>query len=217
MATEEEKTPWKTLPGREPIRTGMSKEEFDEARQNARLSIPAGIRIPLSAGLAFFVGLCLGSTQGSRMAGLRFRAEHAHKLPSSMTGWYLYHKSKNYHVAYGGIREGLRMGRKVSIWTTAMFGIEHMFDCYRGSADLFNTVTASVTVAGCFSLWNRFSLPMAARTTKTALIVGTIYGGLQDLLGYAKGRPIGYVEAFNRRFRPHAVTADHRRPIQSAS
>lgn len=41
---------------------------------------------------------------------------------------------------------------------------------------------------------------MAARTTKTALVVGLVYGGLQDLAGAARGRPIGYVEFIKRRF-----------------
>lgn len=39
---------------------------------------------------------------------------------------------------------------------------------------------------------------MAARTTKTALVVGFVYGGLQDLAGAARGRPIGYVEFIKR-------------------
>ncbi|KAM7202230.1 FAD-linked oxidoreductase-like protein [Rhypophila sp. PSN 637] len=169
----------------------VTDEEWAKAKQNARLSIPAFIRIPMASGSAFLVGLLLGTAQGSRMAGLRFRAEHAHKLPNTTTGWYLYHKSKNYHVAYGGLREGLKMGTKVCFWTTAVFGIENMFDSYRGASDLFNTVTACVTVAGGFSLWNRFSLPMAARTTRTALVIGFVYGGLQDLAGAVRGRPIG--------------------------
>ncbi|KAK3936223.1 FAD-linked oxidoreductase-like protein [Diplogelasinospora grovesii] len=131
-----------------------TQSEIDELYRNSRLSIPAGFRIPLASGLSFLVGLGLGTAQGSKMAGLRFRAEHAHKLPTTTTGWFLYHKSKNYHVAYGGLREGLRMGAKVCFWTTAMFGIEHMFDSYRRTADLLNTVTACVTVAGGFSLWS---------------------------------------------------------------
>lgn len=48
---------------------------------------------------------------------------------------------------------------------------------------------------------DRFSLPMTARTTKTALVVGLIYGGLQDAAGAARGRPIGYIEWLRRRFR----------------
>ena len=122
--------------------------------KNARLSIPAPLRLPMASGMAFLVGLGLGTTKGSKMAGLRFRAEHAHKLPTTTTGWFLYHKSKNYHVAFGGLREGLRMGAKVCFWTTTMFSIEHMFDQSRGQKDFVNTVLACVTVAGGFSAWS---------------------------------------------------------------
>lgn len=46
---------------------------------------------------------------------------------------------------------------------------------------------------------DRFSLPMTARTTKAALVGGLVYGGLQDLLALARGRPVGYVEWAKRR------------------
>lgn len=142
-----------------PTRLDQSDREAVEAdfrrlQQNSRLSIVPFVRIPAAAALSFSVGMGLGMAQGSKMAGLRFRAEHAHKLPKTTTGWFLYHKSKNYHVAYGGIKEGVRMGTKVCFWTTAMFAIENMFDTYRGSTDLANTVLACVTVAGGFSLWS---------------------------------------------------------------
>ncbi|KAL8372442.1 hypothetical protein RB595_001985 [Gaeumannomyces hyphopodioides] len=177
----------------------ITPEEMAELARNSRLSTPSFVRIPAAAAASFGVGMTLGIMHGSKMRGLRFRAEHAHKLPSSTTGWYLYHRSKNYHMAFGGIKEGLRMGGRICFWTTAMFAIEDMFDGYRGSMDGINTVMASVAVAGGFSLWNRFPLIMAARTTKTALVVGLVYGGLQDLVSAARGRPIGYVEAMRRR------------------
>lgn len=41
---------------------------------------------------------------------------------------------------------------------------------------------------------------MAARTTKTAMAVGLVYGGLQDAVGVLRGRPIGYVDYLKRRF-----------------
>ncbi|EFX01079.1 hypothetical protein CMQ_6021 [Grosmannia clavigera kw1407] len=173
----------------------------DAAWAQSRLSLPDPIRIPLAATAAFAVGMGLGAAQGSTMAGMRFRAEHAHKLPQTTTGWYLYHKSKNYHVAHGGIREGLKMGARVTVWTTAMFAIETLFDKYRGQMDLANTVLASVTVAGGFSLWNRFPLATAARTTKTALLVGLAYGGVQDLASVLRGRPVSYVDFVKKRFR----------------
>ncbi|KAK1827389.1 FAD-linked oxidoreductase-like protein [Podospora conica] len=157
-----------------------TEEQLKEIYRHSRLNLPTPVRLPLTAGIAFLVGLSLGTAQGSRMAGMRFRAEHAHKLPDTTTGWYLYHKSKNYHSALGGLIEGAKMGARVAFWTTTMFAIENMFDKYRGTADILNTVTSCVAVAGGFSLWNRFSLPMAARTTKTAMAVGFVYGGLQD-------------------------------------
>ncbi|KAJ9136635.1 hypothetical protein NKR23_g9701 [Pleurostoma richardsiae] len=190
----------------DPAERAAFDERMRQLQQSSRLSIAPFVRIPAAAAISFSVGMALGLAQGSKMAGLRFRAEHAHKLPTSTTGWYLYHKSKNYHVAYGGIKEGLKMGCKVSFWTTAMFTIENMFDVYRGSADFVNTVLACVTVAGGFSLWNRFSLVMAARTTKTALAVGLVYGGLQDIAGIARGRHIGYVDYLRRRFRGESGT-----------
>ena len=42
---------------------------------------------------------------------------------------------------------------------------------------------------------------MAARTTKTALLAGLVYGGLQDAVGAARGRRIGYIDYLKRQFR----------------
>lgn len=131
-----------------------TEEQLKEIYRHSRLNLPTPVRLPLTAGIAFLVGLSLGTAQGSKMAGMRFRAEHAHKLPDTTTGWYLYHKSKNYHSALGGLIEGAKMGARVAFWTTAMFSIENMFDKYRGTADILNTVTSCVAVAGGFSLWS---------------------------------------------------------------
>ena len=130
--------------------------DLGQLLKRSRLSIPGVIRIPAASLGSFVVGMSLGMVQGGKMAGLRFRAEHAHKLPTTTTGWYLYHKSKNYHAALGGVREGLRMGVRTSFLRTAMCAIEALFDSSRGSIDLLNTVLAGLTVAGGFSLWSEF-------------------------------------------------------------
>ena len=141
-----------------PAIDAIDRASMDAMIHDSRLSIPSIFRIPLASTLSFVVGMGLGTAHGSQMAGLQFRAEHAHKLPATPTGWFLYHKSKNYHVANGGIREGFKMGAKLSVVTTATFAIENMFDTYRGTKDFVNTVIACVTVAGGFSLWSRFCL-----------------------------------------------------------
>ncbi|TGJ84331.1 hypothetical protein E0Z10_g4424 [Xylaria hypoxylon] len=171
----------------------LTREEYTQLWKDSRLSIPPLMRIPAAATTAFGIGMTLGLAHGSQMAGLRFRAEHAHRLPTTTTGWYLYHKSKNYHLAFGGLKEGVKVGARLGVLSTAMFCAENLFDVYRGSQDLVSTVMASLAVAGGFSLWNRFSPAETARTAKKGLIFGLVYGGVQDIISLAKGRPVGYI------------------------
>ncbi|KAL7902817.1 hypothetical protein HDV64DRAFT_93817 [Trichoderma sp. TUCIM 5745] len=170
------------------------------AEPHPRLAMMTPSRLLLGSVASSFVGFTLGAVQGGQMAQLRFRAEHAHKMPDTTAGWYLYHKSKNYHAMQGGIREGFRMGLKTGFWSLMALSLESTVDRYRGSSDMFSTVVATLTVAGAFSLWHRFSLSTAARTAKYGLVFGLAYGGVQDLVGLARGRPIGYVELIRRRF-----------------
>lgn len=141
------------------LETVQAPTAVDLVNHHDRLSMPPRTRLPIASVVSFLVGLGLGSVHGGRMTGLRFRAEHAHRLPTDSAGWYLYHKSKNYHVVQGSIREGLKMGAKVSIFGTAMLAIENMFDEYRQQKDMFNAVTAAVTAAGCFSIWSTGRCP----------------------------------------------------------
>ncbi|KAF4467689.1 tim17 Tim22 Tim23 Pmp24 family domain-containing [Fusarium albosuccineum] len=175
-----------------------------------RLSVPTSTRLMLGTVSSALVGFSLGATQGGQMAQLRFRAEHAHKMPDTTTGWYFYHKSKNYHAMQGGIREGFRMGFKTGFWSLMALSLESTVDRYRGASDMFSTTIATLTVAGAFSIWpnkrrcsasrlDRLSLSTAARTARYGLMFGLVYGGIQDLVGLARGRPIGYVEFLRRR------------------
>lgn len=105
------------------------------------------------------IGASLGATKGGQSAQLRFRAEHAHKMPDSTTGWYLYHKSKNYHTMKGGIVEGLKMGLRTSVWSCMALTLESTVDRCRGTSDMFSTIVASLTVAGTFSLFRKSKFP----------------------------------------------------------
>jgi hypothetical protein len=197
--------------------------EADELfhERHPRLSTPTPVRIASAGAMAFIVGMGLGVAHGGKMAELRFRAEHAHKLPTTTPGWYLYHKSKNYHTAYGGLREGLRTGPKLAFWVMIALGLESALDSSRNRTDLLSTVLASLTAAGSFSLWSelmnfrdflcrmgvlnssidRFSLSTSARVAKAGLLFGLGYGGLQDAIALFHGRPIGYVEFLRNQFR----------------
>lgn len=51
---------------------------------------------------------------------------------------------------------------------------------------------------------------MTARTTKTAILVGLVYGGLQDAAGFARGRHIGYIDWVQRQLRGSGKEPEHK-------
>lgn len=119
-----------------------------------RLSIPFFIRLPTATAGAFITGMALGLSHGTTTAGLRFRAENSHRFPTTSTGWYLYHKTKNYHAMLGGIKEGMKMGFKISFWAGSFFLIEEAVDRLRGTKDFLSTVVAGLSISGGFSAWS---------------------------------------------------------------
>ncbi|KAH8592129.1 hypothetical protein B0O99DRAFT_518199 [Bisporella sp. PMI_857] len=179
-------------------------EQMRILKMNSRMGLPWHVRLPFATSISFSVGMLLGLSHGSTAAGLRFRAENAHRLPTTPTGWYLYHKSKNYQRMYGGVMEGIRMGARVSFWTAGFFAIEEMYDRWRGAKDFANTVLASLSVAGVFSVWNQFPITTAARTAKSGLAIGLGFGLAQDAVGAARGRIPGYVNFLRGRRRREA-------------
>lgn len=126
-----------------------------DSPQFHRLSTPPIKRISLGVGGGAAAGIALGLSHGSTMASLVFRAENAHRLPTSKKGWYLYHRSKNYSMMLGGLKEGLRTAGRIGFWTGAFLGVEESIDqLRRGRTDFSSTLVASLTVAGAFSLWS---------------------------------------------------------------
>ena len=121
-----------------------------------RLSIPFYIRLPAATAGAFATGLALGLSHGSKTAGLRFRAENSHRFPTTSAGWYLYHKSKNYHIMLGGIKEGMKMGSKIAFWAGSFFLVEEAVDQMRGTKDFLSTVVAGLSISGGFSAWSTY-------------------------------------------------------------
>lgn len=193
-----------------------------------RLSLAAPIRLPLYVAISSLTGFGLGLAHGANETGLRFRAENAHRLPTTQTGWYLYHKSKNYVAMLGGIKEGFRMAGRIGMWTLVFAGCEESVDRARFAAarfwtgkvrgmaglgldedeapevkqskDFISTVCAGLGTAGLFSAWNRFPLATAARTAKMGAKAGLFIGLLEDATSLLRGRRLGYVEFVKRRF-----------------
>lgn len=80
--------------------------------------------------LCAFLGLALGLSRGGRAAGTRFLAENAHRAPTTLRGWYLYKKTKNYRMLWGGLQEGGREAVKLGLvglaWAAGEDGMERI-------------------------------------------------------------------------------------------
>jgi hypothetical protein len=132
----------------------MSTDDDSPPRQ-IHLTIPP--RLYIVPGAALLVGSCIGIVRGSRRASLRFLAENAHRPPTTIRGWYLYNKTKNYKVLLGGLKAGgadaSRLAATAFGWVSVEEGLERA-----GFGD-FREVGAGVGTAGVFSAvceWRRY-------------------------------------------------------------
>lgn len=173
---------------------------------NERLSIPLVLRAPTLMLASFTCGFTLGASQGATKGAYRYRAENAHRLPTTQTGWFLYQKSKNYHAMLGGMKEGVRFGSICTGWATLFMMTEEMVDLSRarlfargdddiatGQRDFGSTVIAGMTLAGLYSWKRGLDHYAAAGTARSALRISLAYGLTQDLIASIRGNPPAYV------------------------
>ncbi|OJD27616.1 hypothetical protein ACJ73_00995 [Blastomyces percursus] len=168
-----------------------------------RLGIYPIVRLPITIGAAFTAGMVLGAGHGSTRAAFRYRAENAHRLPTTTMGWYHYHRSKNYKSLVGGIKDGMKMGTKLGTGAFTFCLFEETVDHARhGRRDFLSTVTAGLAFSGLYSLLAHHDVYTAARTAKLGLKLGLAYGLIQDALATMKGNRPDYINFIYRRFRP---------------
>ncbi|KAL2868010.1 uncharacterized protein BJX67DRAFT_73972 [Aspergillus lucknowensis] len=194
---------------RDPDSTTLLKiihwDKFFESEAPPRLGIEVGQRLPLTALSAFSAGMVIGSSYGSRTAAYRFRAENAHRFPTTSTGWFQYHKTKNYVAIVGGVKDGMKMGFKLGSGALAFCLFEETVDYARhDQRDFLSTVTAGLSFSGIYSLLARHDVYTAARTTKLGLKLSLAYGLLQDALESLKGNRPAFVDFILGRRRKRA-------------
>lgn len=118
-----------------------------------RLGIEVGKRLPYATFAGFTSGMAIGSLFGSKKESYRFRAENAHRFPTTSAGWFQYHKNKNYTVIVGAVKEGTRMGFKLGTGALAFCVFEETVDYARHDRkDFLSTVTAGLSFSGIYSL-----------------------------------------------------------------
>lgn len=185
---------------------------------NERLSIPFVMRAPFLLATSFVVGFSLGAARGGPIAAFRYRAENAHRLPTTQTGWFLYHKSKNYHSIVGGVKEGVKFGGVLAAWAGLFMACEEVIDQSRAKMftpqihiddsrdvldkqeqqyayrDAASTVVAAMTTAGVYSWKRGLDAYTTARTARLALKYSLIYGLVQDAAATLRGQRPAYID-----------------------
>ncbi|KAH8700331.1 hypothetical protein BGW36DRAFT_291799 [Talaromyces proteolyticus] len=160
-----------------------------------RLGIDIERRLPYTAFSAFSVGFAVGSSHGSKKAAYQFRAENAHRFPTTSTGWFQYHKTKNYKAIVGGVFEGAKLGARLGAGAIAFCLFEETVDYARHDRrDFISTVIAGLSFSGVYSVLARHDIYTAARTTKLGLKLSLAYGLTQDALEALKGNRPAYLQ-----------------------
>jgi hypothetical protein len=126
-----------------------SKNERNGTRTAEPIQISIHPHFYQLPGMALLVGTAIGLTHGARGAGLQFQAENVHRPPTTLRGWYLYRKTKNYKVILGGLKEGGKLGSKLGLTGVVWVGAEEALT--RAGWDDIREVGAGLFIAGMFS------------------------------------------------------------------
>ncbi|KAJ2713936.1 hypothetical protein H4R19_001997 [Coemansia spiralis] len=142
----------------------------------------------VSGGAGALIGGYLGAQQSSR----QYLAERAHRLPTTVEGWYFYHKWKNYRVIMGALRRSVHYAPRLAGCVMAFAATEAALDCAFGHVQMASTVLASTATAVAISLATRLPKSSARRARMAGLGVGIVVGAAQDIVAWASGHPPAY-------------------------
>ncbi|KAI8086012.1 uncharacterized protein BX664DRAFT_298315 [Halteromyces radiatus] len=160
----------------------------------SRAGLSTKPRLLVMTSVGAFWGFGIGAFIGGRQSGLQYLAENAHRLPTTVQGWYFYHKTKNYRVMLGGIKRGMRYAVKTGGLCLLYGMVEAGLDDIRGEADIVNSVTAGVTTGAMFSTITKLSRGSFRYSMVFGALFGLATGGLSDLHKTASGTPPSYIQ-----------------------
>ncbi|KAJ2863927.1 hypothetical protein GGH94_003285 [Coemansia aciculifera] len=160
-------------------------------------------RLAVTAVVGGGVGAVCGGLLGGQLAGRQYLAERAHRLPTTVQGWFFYQKWKNYRVILGGMRGASKYAARVGGCVVAFAAIESAVDQAVGEIQAASSAVAGLATAVGVSLVARLPRSSTRRACIAGLGVGLVVGGLQDLantLGKSGTRPTpAYIEWARRK------------------
>lgn len=170
-------------------------DEFHRLNQEQRFHLHPIFRLTGIAVVSGLYGFTNGGSSAFKSAGLRFLAENSHRLPKNKSGWYFYHKRKNFVCLKEAVSKGLKSGVKYSWIGTSYFGLEAFFDYARGKIDFLNTVAATVVAGGAYAKYQNLSRLSTMKMVKNGALIGLVNGLLQDVLFYWRNGELWYINS----------------------
>ncbi|KAI8319548.1 hypothetical protein GQ54DRAFT_265110 [Martensiomyces pterosporus] len=156
-------------------------------------------RIVAMAMVSGGVGAVCGAYLGGQLSGRQYLAERAHRLPTTVEGWFFYQKWKNYRVLLGGMKGAVRYGGRIGGCVLAYSLIEAGLDRALGEAQMASSVIAGAATAVGISLIAKLPKSSARRAGVAGLGVGLVTGAMQDGLRWKAGSPPAYIVWAQRR------------------
>ncbi|KAJ2389098.1 hypothetical protein GGI05_003600 [Coemansia sp. RSA 2603] len=174
--------------------TETEKVSPETQTQFERLRLATDDRIVLMTLISTGVGALAGGYLGGQLSGRQYLAERAHRLPTTVSGWFFYQKWKNYRVLLGAMKGAVRYGSKIGGCVLAYSSIEAAVDRVVGEAQMFSSVAAGLGTAVGMSLITKLPRSSAKRARVAGIAVGAITGAAQDAARYKTTlKPPAYV------------------------
>ena len=137
----------------------------------------------LTGGLAlagFTGGFYLGVVRRSS----QFLAEHAHRLPRTVAGWFFYHRRKNHACILAGVGNGLRYSRSAAavaaLLASSELSLEHFSDAESGLNVVVGWTASSLVLTRILKLNRSASLHLV----RHALVASMAVALLEDSYSY---------------------------------
>ncbi|SGZ48927.1 CIC11C00000005647 [Sungouiella intermedia] len=173
----------------------MTAEKPDLLR-NERFHLKPYDRLMAVATLSGVIGVGLGLYEGIKTSSLRYLTENAHRLPTTVGGWYFYHKKKNYVMVISGCKQAVKYGTKYSIGVSSFFLLEAGLDYVRHTTDFLNTTLAGTLMAFAHGTSKQMSRVQRFNHVKKGAFLALMLGIGQDFLISARGGDVWYVNKF---------------------
>ncbi|OMJ08749.1 hypothetical protein AYI69_g10953 [Smittium culicis] len=150
-----------------------------------RIHMEPSKRISILTMTGVLSGAVAGGYLGGRFASWQYLAERSHNLPTTVSGWYYYHKWKNYRVILGAFKKasyyGLRIGAVVGMYEVAEAAIDrHVI----GHTSAVGSVTSGFGVSLLCASVSRLPRSSFARLVKMGTLGGLCIGVFQDAVDW---------------------------------